>query len=350
MKSIIFLVSNATQPRISKRINQYSDGWVTHMFYYVRNNYNKLNSIPKAHYSNFLGELNSALYLGRIPKYVKLYYQLRSTKCNVLYSFGIDLLIVAYFAKHKQAKIYYELGDIRQLKNKRLNQLFLYFLRSVIFKRVDKVIVTSNGFKSYVVNVYNVHESRVEVIENKTNYLSRHINLGLNSKTSPRDTLILGIIGYFRYENVVDFLKEYSNTDKLKTKILIYGHGEKLSKMLDYCDGENVIYKGQFSSERDLHTVYSEIHYSYVVYDNRSLNVRLALPNKLYESMFFKVPLIVSSDTYLAEQVDDLNIGISIQPGSVKELLRFLNSNEAVEMYYKFRNNMLKIDPKVYIQ
>lgn len=320
------------------------------MFYYVRSNYNKLNSRPKAHYSTFLGELESGSYLSRIPKYLALYLKLRRVDATVIYSFGIDFLVIAYLAKKRRTRIFYELGDIRQLRNKRLNQLFLFFLRNVIFKQVDKVFVTSDGFKSYVIKYYGVDETKLELRENKIYLKNIQTRPLINAKLNNEDQLVLGIIGYFRYQNVVDFVKTYCQTIKQNFKIVIYGHGEKLSEMLTYCNDENIEYRGQFNAAKDLDEIYSKVHFSYVVYDNSNLNVRLALPNKLYESMLYRVPLIVASNTYLSEIVRNLDIGISTDPDAPREVINFLNSNSARKMYHQFKENIEMLDSKMYLK
>jgi succinoglycan biosynthesis protein ExoL len=59
------------------------------------------------------------------------------------------------------------------------------------------------------------------------------------------------------------------------------------------------------------------------------------LPNKLYEAIYFKVPLICSSDTYLEEIVIKLGIGIGIDYKSKDEL------ESAIQKITKDRSKIL---------
>ena len=54
------------------------------------------------------------------------------------------------------------------------------------------------------------------------------------------------------------------------------------------------------------------------------LNNRVALPNKLYEAMYFRVPIIASKGTYLAERVMTAGVGYEIDCGSVEQIRHIL--------------------------
>ena len=67
-----------------------------------------------------------------------------------------------------------------------------------------------------------------------------------------------------------------------------------------------------------------------------SLNNKLALPNKLYEALYFKKPLIVSKDTYLAERVENYGIGIAVESNNMQQIfnaIKTISSN--YESYVK---------------
>ena len=77
----------------------------------------------------------------------------------------------------------------------------------------------------------------------------------------------------------------------------------------------------------------------YAVYDADNPNVRIALPNKLYESILCELPIIVAKQTYLAELVKEWGVGISVNHKEVKELVEAiacLKNNR--EVYEEIRN------------
>ena len=66
-------------------------------------------------------------------------------------------------------------------------------------------------------------------------------------------------------------------------------------------------------------------------YDNTSLNEQIAEPNKLYESLFFCKPIIVSPNTYLSKQVQQLGCGFVVNANnddSVKNFIASLSIDE----------------------
>jgi hypothetical protein len=90
-----------------------------------------------------------------------------------------------------------------------------------------------------------------------------------------------------------------------------YGGGSALPFVQSYLC-ENIRYHGQFESPGDLMSIYDSVDISYVVYDVSSKNVRLALPTKLYESAFFRVPILCCEGTSLEKTVVEWGIGMSV--------------------------------------
>ena len=71
-----------------------------------------------------------------------------------------------------------------------------------------------------------------------------------------------------------------------------------------------------------------------MVYDTTSgsKNNLLALPNKLYESMYFETPMIVSKQTYLGELVSKNKIGLVVDACDQADLINALDIFD-----YKFK-------------
>ena len=60
--------------------------------------------------------------------------------------------------------------------------------------------------------------------------------------------------------------------------------------------------------------IYQDIHLINSIYGNDNQVVRLLLPNRLYDCVLFKKPILVSKGTYLAEVVARYNLGIAVDP------------------------------------
>ena len=61
-------------------------------------------------------------------------------------------------------------------------------------------------------------------------------------------------------------------------------------------------------------------------YDTTSINAQYAEPNKLYESIYFRTPIVVSSNTFLAKKVNRLGIGYDINGLNKEEIKSFVNN------------------------
>ena len=348
-KKISIVIPTPKQPRFHKRIAEYSIENHISLFYFNRMGYNSLNTIPNVDKSFNLGFIKSGgSYLKRIPKLFKLFKLLRVSESDIIYAFGLDLLLVSVFSKRKSTNIWFELGDIRELKNKHLETLFVYFYKLVVFKNVDLISVTSQGSKDYLQKKYNIHSKKIIIKENlllKNDFIKKEVLT--KELVKP---FVVGILGYLRYDAIISFLEEYLKRDN-NFVIHIYGQGELVEKIKEIIINTNIKYFGEFKYPEGLIDIYKNIHFSYVLYDNEDLNVRLALPNKLYESIFFKTPILVSKNTYLCQKVKhEFQIGECFDPENQHELIDYLNNISLLKNYNLFINNIEKINKKHYIK
>ncbi len=77
---------------------------------------------------------------------------------------------------------------------------------------------------------------------------------------------------------------------------------------------------GGFSNPVDLPRIYSALDFVVCTYDVKGVNPRYAEPNKLYEAIFYRTPMIVSAGSFLAKKVERLGIGISLDPNDKNEI------------------------------
>jgi glycosyltransferase involved in cell wall biosynthesis len=96
--------------------------------------------------------------------------------------------------------------------------------------------------------------------------------------------------------------------------------GRMLSEcdLLDVCEKnsiKNVHIKGAFT-EDDKPDIYSQVDIINAVYANSSENIRLAdstpLPNRVYDAVIFKRPIVASRNTYLAEVIAEYDLGFAV--------------------------------------
>ena len=88
----------------------------------------------------------------------------------------------------------------------------------------------------------------------------------------------------------------------------------------------NVTFRGEFDYKKEIQEIYSRVDCIYAVYDADMANVRVALPNKLYESVVTEIPIIVAKNTYLSEMVHEMGIGYSVSHKDKAELTEVLKN------------------------
>ena len=158
------------------------------------------------------------------------------------------------------------------------------------------------------------------------------------------DKIRVGFVGKPRFKSVVAFAKVLCERYK-NFEFHIYG-----GPILEEKDGfealsryGNYFYHGPFKNPDDLPEIYSKLDLVLSTYDIEFENVRYAEPNKLYEAIFFRTPIIVSEKTFLGDKVRKLGIGYCVNPLEEKEVEHLLSSITE-DSISRLKSNCEKID------
>ncbi|MDO5380905.1 MAG: glycosyltransferase [Acidaminococcaceae bacterium] len=179
-------------------------------------------------------------------------------------------------------------------------------------KIVEKLIansyftaISSNGFKAFlpqsnkIITCHNIgsnfHEEK-EVIDLKD-----------------KEKITIGFVGGIRYfEENCKLINIFANNPKYQ---LTYIGRKNLDCDLEgYCKKKgikNVLFKGEFNNA-EKPEIYKQIDFINAIYGNESLEVTTALPNRLYDGILFKKPILASKGTYLGEVVDEYKLGMVV--------------------------------------
>lgn len=338
-KRILIILPVAPQPRYIKRMQKYLDkGFKVTVASYERD-YIEANKLPEDIEYHSLGKVQTQKYFQRIPRLLYLLKKLLSLskKNDIVYIHTLDILIFLYNFIPSE-KLYFELGDIRNASENKFISGTYDLMLSKALKKCGKIFVTSPSFKSFIIEKYKIKPDKIEVIENKLSSKHFPINKRLPFKRLEGSSYTLGIIGFFRYRTMIDFLKVFHKRENNFT-IKLFGDGPLKEEMMSYVDEDKVQYFGQFKNPGDLAHIYKQIDLSFTMYNAQDKNVRLALPNKLYESIYFNRPILVSSNTYLEEMVDKFKVGFSWHQNEMVELIEYLNSVEFINKYNSLEPN-----------
>ena len=133
--------------------------------------------------------------------------------------------------------------------------------------------------------------------------------------------------------------------------VFIAGNGSSYNEIAEYSRNiSNVTMNGAYDYEKEISKLYSKIDIVYSVYDTNSKNVRVALPNRLYESIVLNKPIIASKNTKLGEFIESNGIGFLVndqEKEDLKLLIEKLKKNEN-QMIDRCKANCKKIEEEYY--
>lgn len=325
MTDILYVLNHRPDNRYIKRFNLFSHVYSQAVVYWNKDQVDSNLDLPieskaihvPANQTNPTKRIPETLLFSR-----KAALQIEQDAPRCLYVGNLDMLRIAvsYKKKHPNVKIVYEVADLhrlivdRQRGPKRMLQTLLVKMEKAYMGYVDLLVVTSLKF----IDVYY----RSLIPQSKTVYMPNLPEASTFADYVPgrrHEVFTIGYFGWIRYIRQLENLLEAVQT--LDCRIIIAGSDNSGSEFKERCESlKNVEYLGPFEYSRDIVTLYDEVDCVYSVYDAGMFNVRVALPNKLYESILARKPIIVANNTYLSELVESMGVGISVTHDDVSDI------------------------------
>lgn len=334
MNKIVFFVPQISQPRPLKRINSiYEQGFDIKVYAFDNGLYR--DNISTASFpfticenASKKGKLSSIIHRFKVIRRI-----LRENKGDTLfYFFSYKPTLTAWLLGCKN--YVYEEADVDAVKRK-------YSLQRTIAVSLDKKLVTdslltvftSAGFAQYLFG--DSHKDKYIILPNKLNKFFLSINRDdIKTPRLDRNHIRFGFIGLIRYpETILRFARVISERFP-QHEFHFFGDVDKWIKIPSRLESaDNVFFHGPFKNPQDLSSIYEQVDINIACYDavsaQTAINVRIAEPNKLYESIFFKIPLVVSAGTYISERVKSLGIGTSIDAYTDDNVIHFIEDFDA---------------------
>ena len=326
---IIFIALQLSQPRCIKRIKAlYDAGYDVKVYGFDSGLYNEsLRSLPFPveriiKRDKNLGKLKKIL---SFASYIKQILR-ENSKDDLFYLFGYEIASIAYLLGCKN--YIYEEADVTaaRVKKELIRNMMLKLDRNIILKSY-RTVLTSGGFANYIFPD-RIPNGKIVLLPNKLSpYFDGEKKKQIKKTNIDVNHIRFGFIGLIRYPNTIMRFAKIIGRKFPEHEFHFWGQPEKE----DYLDEEtrsykNVFIHGRFKNPDDLMSIYEKIDISIVCYDTASGNVKIAEPNKIYESIFFEKPIVVSSGTFLAERVKYYGIGYDIDASDDKMILQFVNS------------------------
>lgn len=333
MKTIIFITLQLSQPRCIKRISSIANAGIPIKVYgFDSGLYNdNLSNLPFPvteiiKRDKGVGKIKKITFFAKVIRRI-----LAENKGGIFYLFGFELASIAWLLGCWS--YIYEEADVSasRIKNKLLKNLLLWYDR-MLYRKAKLVVSTSEGFVKYLFDGKRI-PSNIELQLNKLHpVFTDGIRNGIDVKAVDVKHIKFGFVGLIRYPNTIIRFAKVIGKEFPMHEFHFYGEPE----IPAYIDKEvssykNVYFHGRFRNPQDLQSIYEAIDVNIVCYDTQSDNVKIAEPNKLYESIYFKTPIVVSRDTFLAERVKALEVGYDIDCTDnqrIADFVRNLDGND----------------------
>lgn len=356
--SIVFVLSHVPDPRMNKRINLLKGKYDTSLVCWNRKTVDIWRLVHddieakeisiKAAYTNPLNRIwPTCKFAIEVIRYLKQ----KQPRC--IYTENVDMLLICgiYFIFTRiKPKIIYEIADLNKLIIDEPNGILKKLLRQTIIvterflcRYVNLLVLTSEKF-------YDIYFKDM-ISKEKVFYMPNMPKLyafGSYKRKSSGDFTV-GFIGAIRYKDQIKMLIKAAENSNVN--VLFAGAG--LDDEIEFlCAGKpNIEYHGKYDFDTKIASLYGKCDCIYAVYNADLNNVKVALPNKLYESIYCEIPIIVAKGTYLAELVEQMGVGVAVSHTNVSELeqlLKKLSSNK--EYYDKLVNACKEHKPEINIE
>lgn len=314
MKTIVFFVFDLS-PRIDRRILEFiSKGYRVNVYGYCNDFNIKYCSLDKYKF-NKIAEMRAGMPYKERASHIKKINRIIDSynrEETIFYFFTINVVIATLFSG--KCSYIYEESDMLfdRFCNKLLQKIVIAINKRIISKSMLTVF-TSEGFADYYYGK-NV-PSNIEFITNRVSEECLKLSV-CEKRNIDFDKIRFSFVGNIRYQTILNVSEVVS---KQTTHTFdYYGNAESLSpaQLKQIKDSPRVTMHGRFSNPKDLPSIYSDTDFVVCTYDVQGVNPRYAEPNKIYEAIFFRTPIIVSSKSFLADKVERLGIGFSIDPNN----------------------------------
>lgn len=342
MRDKVVFFFNYMDDRYDKRVKEFvSEGYdvEVYAFMHLDDTADKYSGYP-IHTLKYYPELPS--YRQRIREFTPAFRKIirnYDPKTTLFYFFSLNTAFTTLFCKG--IKYIYEESDM--LFDRTKNKVLRHIIKSLnkhIIKQSAQTVFTSEGFSAYYFG--NSIPSNITIIPNKVSpacldlpkYQRRPIDF---------NHIRFGFVGGARYMALYNFAKNLI-TLYPQHEFHFYGsvnaYSEEQVRALEAVG--NITFHGKFKAPVDFPAIYGNIDFVVSTYDTAEINPKYAEPNKLYESMFFGVPIIVSSNSFLADKVAKFGIGFDVDPYDVVDIKKKIDAITP-ETYQKYWNAVTAI-------
>lgn len=349
VNKIVFIVRTMV-PRVDKRIKEFiAQGYAVEVYGFEFENVRIDNATNSAYFYHVLATIpnfpNQLSYKERailFNKKIKEVIQRYDKKKTLFYFFTINTSFVTLTVPNlifinEESDMLFD-----RSKNPLVRKLIIW-ANKLIVKKSYKTVMTSQGFADFYYG--DKIPNNIVIIPNKVS--AACLQLPAVAKESfDVNHIKFAFTGNARYQSIFNMCKvvaeHYPQHEFHFYGTLNYFTEEQKQAVNGF---KNVTVHGPFKNPDDMPEIYSKIDFVISTYDSVSVNVQYAESNKIYESMFFETPIIVSTNTVLEKIVNRHNMGYAVNALDDADVMRMIDSITE-EKYAEFRASLKKIDKR----
>lgn len=271
----------------------------------------------------------------KFKKYVKTILKEEFDFVIVMQTVTAILLFDVLMTKRLKGNYIFDYRDYTYEKNK----LYKYLVGRLI-KNSRATFVSSRGFKKFL--------PESEKIKCVHNILSEDLNKSetMDLQKTFSDKIRIGFWGFLREEQVnLEIIKKISEDQRFE--LHYYGREQKTAcNLKDYVSNnqiKNVFFHGEYIPEEKYEFLKNTDIIHNIYCEDRML---LAMSNKYYDGIVFKLPQLVAKGSFMAGEVEKKGLGIAVNPYSesfihdIYEYFKELNTCEFECLCEKEKNRI----------
>ena len=246
---------------------------------------------------------------------IKNFLKYRAFAKKIINSFVFDFIIVLHtfpgilisdiLLKYFKGKYIYDYRDITY-------ETFLPFKMLIgrIIAGAMVTVVSSKGFRKYLPQKYSnkIYTSH-NILIDSLNHRNDKQKYGIKS-----DKIRVAFWGFIRHKEInIALINKLSNDERFE--LHYYGREQQivleLKEYVKIINANNIFFHGEYKPEERYEFIKNTDIIHNLYYDT---NMLLAMGNKYYDGIIFKIPQICMPKSFMSEVCEKYKVGISISP------------------------------------
>lgn len=311
----------------------------------------RLGTRPIRCIPNILNQIMSVFIWARI---------IRGLNADVLSGRDLEGLFIAYIStlfisKQNKPKIVYDSHEFEMGRNRVLNSRFKTFavkklekfliskccVSIFVSESIEKRVVDSYHPKTPTIVVRNI-PPRWELISDKVEQKNKEIKGHFN-----KNCFIVmyhgALLPYRGIERLLEAVSQFDDVSCVLLGMVKEGYLDEIRDIISSLNIRDRVYYHDAVPLDELKYYIAATNVGMATIEPSTLSYYYSLPNKLFENIQSLTPVIVSNFPDMAELVNKYQIGLSVNPLSVDDIVAAIKKMKENESFYKdLKNNLVK--------